>query len=73
VAINAEHEAGIEIRQIKYLTNIVERDHRAKRLVRPSAAVTLAGTELMQMIWSHARPGDLRQNESHKVRRKCAG
>jgi putative transposase len=56
---NAETEAGIEIRQIKYLNNIVEQDHRAiKRLLRPmlgfksfrSAAVTLAGVELMHMI-----------------------
>jgi putative transposase len=56
---NAEHEAGIEIRQVKYLNNIVEQDHRAiKRLVRPMlglksfrlAAVTLAGIELMHMI-----------------------
>jgi putative transposase len=56
---NAETEASIEIRQIKYLNNIVEQDHRAiKRLVRPmlgfksfrSAAVTLAGIELMHMI-----------------------
>jgi transposase-like protein len=56
---NAEAEAGIEIRQIKYRNNIVEQDHRAiKRLVRPmmgfksfrSAAVTLAGIELMHMI-----------------------
>ena len=60
---NAEHEtehnAGIEFRQIKYLNNIVEQDHRAiKRLVRPmlgfksfwSAVVTLAGLELMHMI-----------------------
>ena len=56
---NAEHEAGIEIRWVKYLNNIVEQDHRAiKRLVRPmlgfksfrSAAVTLAGIELMHMI-----------------------
>ena len=31
-----EHEAGIGIRQIKYLNNIVEQDHRAiKRLTRP--------------------------------------
>ena len=51
--------AEIEIRRIKYLANIVEQDHRAiKRLIRPtlgfksfrSAAVTLAGIELMQMI-----------------------
>jgi putative transposase len=56
---NFEHEAGIEIRQVKYLNNIVERDHRAiKRLVRPmlkfksfrSAAVTLTDIELMHMI-----------------------
>jgi putative transposase len=56
---NAEHETDIEIRQVKYLNNIVEQDHRAiKRLVRPmmgfkafwSAAVTLAGIEMMHMI-----------------------
>jgi hypothetical protein len=56
---NAEIKAGFEIRQIKYLNNIVEQDHRAiKRLVRPmlgfksfrSASVTHAGIELMQMI-----------------------
>ena len=47
------------MRQIKYLNNIVEQDHRAiKRLTRPvlgfksfwSAAATLAGIELMHMI-----------------------
>ena len=33
---NAEHKAGIEIRQVKYLNNIVEQDHQAvRRLVRP--------------------------------------
>jgi putative transposase len=62
---NAEHEADIEIRQIKYLNNIVEQDHRSvKRVVRPalgfksfrSAAATLAGIELMHMI----RKGQLR-------------
>jgi putative transposase len=62
---NVETEAGIEIRQVKYLNNLVEQDHRAiKRLVRPmlgfksfrSAAVTLAGIELMHMI----RKGQLR-------------
>ena len=56
---NAETKAGIEIRQIKYLNNIVEQDHRAiKQQTRPmlgfksfwSAAVTLAGVELMHMI-----------------------
>ena len=62
---NSEHEADIEIRQVKYLNNIVEQDHRAiKRLTRPmlgfksfrSAVVTLAGIELMHMI----RKGQLR-------------
>jgi transposase-like protein len=56
---NAEHEAGIEIRQIKYLDNIVGQDHRAiKRQMRPmlgfqsfqSAAMTLAGIGLRSMI-----------------------
>ncbi len=56
---NKDHEAGIEIRQVKYLNNIVEQDHRAvKRVARPmlgfksfrSAQVTLTGIELMHMI-----------------------
>ena len=56
---NAEADASIELRQIKYLNNIVEQDHRAvKRRTRPmlgfksfwSAAKTLAGIELMHMI-----------------------
>src|SRR5512143_1104806 len=58
-ALIKETEATIEIRQSKYLTNMVEQDHRAiKRLVRPmlgfkafhSAKVTLQGIELMHMI-----------------------
>ncbi len=49
----------IEIRQVKYLNNIVEQDHRAvKRVTRPmrgfksfcSAQAVLAGIELMHMI-----------------------
>ena len=56
---NTEHKPGIEIRQVKYLNNIVEQDDRAiKRQTRPmlgfksfwSAAVTLAGIEIMHMI-----------------------
>ena len=56
---NVEQESGIVLRQVKYLNNIVEQDHRAiKRLTRPmlgfksfwSAAITLAGIELMHMI-----------------------
>jgi putative transposase len=58
-SFNTEHRAEIEIRQVKYLNNIVEQDHRAvKRVVRPmlcfksfgSAAATLVGIELMHMI-----------------------
>ena len=56
---NAETDANIELRQIKYLNNIVEQDHRAvKRVTRPmlgfksfwSAAKTIAGIEIMHMI-----------------------
>jgi transposase-like protein len=56
---NAEYGTAIEIRQIKYLNNIVEQDHRAvKRLTGPmlgfksfaAAQCTLAGVELMHMI-----------------------
>ncbi|MDQ2819855.1 MAG: transposase, partial [Pseudomonadota bacterium] len=58
-AINAERDVPILVRQIKYLNNIVEQDHRAiKRVTRPmlnlksfrSAAAVLAGVELMHMI-----------------------
>src|SRR5881396_2196803 len=56
---NAEHGTTIEIRQIKYLNNIVEQDHRGvKRVTRPmlgfkacgAAQDTLVGIELMHMI-----------------------
>ena len=56
---NEEHGTAIEIRQIKYLNNIVEQDHRAvKRVTRPmlgfksfhAARRTLVGIELMHMI-----------------------
>jgi transposase-like protein len=58
-ALKDETGHEIEIRQIKYLNNLVEQDHRAvKRIVRPmmgfqtfrSARVTLQGIELMHMI-----------------------
>ena len=57
--INASREIPIVVRQVKYLNNIVEQDHRAiKRVTRPmlnfksfrSARNTLAGIELMHMI-----------------------
>ena len=56
---NTEQETTIEIRQCKYLNNVIEQDHRAvKRLTRPmlgfksfwAAQNTLAGIEVMHMI-----------------------
>jgi putative transposase len=56
---NAEHGTAIAIRQVKYLNNIVEQDHRGvKRITRPmlgfkafdTAQATLVGIELMHMI-----------------------
>jgi transposase-like protein len=56
---NEEHSTAIIIRQVKYLNNIVEQDHRAvKRVTRPllgfksfaAAQATLVGIELMPMI-----------------------
>jgi putative transposase len=56
---NEAHGTAIEIRQIKYLNNLVEQDHRAvKRITRPmlgfnsfaAAQDTLTGIELMHMI-----------------------
>jgi putative transposase len=58
-AVNAERETPITIRQVKYLNNVVEQDHRAiKRITRPMlgfkdfhcARVVLSGVELMHMI-----------------------
>jgi putative transposase len=56
---NEEHDTAIVIRQVKYLNNRVEQDHRAvKRVTRPmlgfkpfgAAQDTLAGVELMHML-----------------------
>src|SRR5438309_3156264 len=56
---NEEHGTTIVIRQVKYLNNVVEQDHRAvKRVTRPmlgfksfeAAQCTLAGVELMHML-----------------------
>jgi putative transposase len=56
---NAEHGTAIIIRQVKYLNNIVEQDHKAvKRVTRPmlgfksfaAAHATLVGIELMHML-----------------------
>jgi putative transposase len=56
---NAEYKLTIEVRQVTYLNNIVEQDHRAiKRVTRLmlgfkafwAAQRTLAGIELMHMV-----------------------
>ena len=56
---NEAHGTHIIIRQVKYLNNMVEQDHRAvKRVARPmlgfksfdAAQATLAGIELMHML-----------------------
>jgi transposase-like protein len=56
---NAEHGTAIVIRQVKYLNNVVEQDHRGvKRVTRPmlgfksfeAAQPTLVGIELMHML-----------------------
>src|SRR5512144_1337181 len=58
-ALKEETGQAIEIRQSKYVNNLVEQDHRSvKRIVRPmlgfkafhSARCTLQGIELMHMI-----------------------
>jgi putative transposase len=57
--INGRGETPIIVRQVKYLNNIVEQDHRAiKRVTKPmlnfksfrAARNVLAGIELMHMI-----------------------
>jgi transposase-like protein len=66
-AINAERETPIKVRQVKYLNNVVEQDHRAiKRRIRPMmgfkdfrcARIILSGIETMHMI----RKGQLKDN-----------
>ena len=58
-AINASRSVAILVRQVKYLNNIVEQDHRAiKRVTNPmlnfksfrTVSSVLAGIELMHMI-----------------------
>ena len=67
--INAARAGPILVRQVKYLNNIVEQDHRAiKRITRPmlnfksfrAAGSVLAGVELMHMI----RNGQLANDSS---------
>ena len=58
-AVNAERDTPIKIRQVKYLNNMVEQDHRAiNRRIRPMmgfkdfrcARIILSGIETMHMI-----------------------
>ena len=78
---NTDPETDIELRvaglgpQAKYLNNIVEQDHRAvKRQTRPmlgfksfwSAAITVAGIELMHMI----RKGQLKGSGTSRPARR---
>ena len=58
-AINAERKTPIKVRQVKYLSNIVEQDHCAiKRIIKPMmgfkdiqcARTILSGIEVMHMI-----------------------
>jgi putative transposase len=64
---NQEHGTTIVIRQVKYLNNVIEQDHRAvKRVTRlmlgfkafDAAQRTLAGVELMHMIKKRQMRGE---------------
>jgi IS6 family transposase len=66
-----------QLRQVKYLNNIVEQDHRCvKRLIRPglgfgsfwTARRTLAGYEAMAMI----RKGQVRNISGRDIRTQAA-
>ena len=70
VSVQADSGVILELRQSKYLNNIVEQDHRAiKRIVRPmlgfktfrSARILIAGIEIMHMI----RKGQLADVKDH--------
>jgi transposase-like protein len=67
---NAERGAAMAIRQVRYLNNVVEQDHRAvKRITRPmlgfksfeAAQCTLAGVELMHMLRKGQLEGEVDQ------------
>ncbi|HYX36890.1 MAG TPA: IS6 family transposase [Oligoflexus sp.] len=58
-AFNDEYSTDVELRQVKYLNNLIEQDHRrVRQRTRPmlgyktfmSAAKTIAGIEMMAMI-----------------------
>jgi putative transposase len=67
---NEAHGTTIAIRQVRYLNNVLEQDHRAvKRLTRPmlgfksfeAAQYTLAGVELMPMLRKGQLEGGVEQ------------
>jgi putative transposase len=71
-SIKDDTQAPFEIRQVKYLNNIVEQDHRTiKRRIQPmmgfktfrSARRTLKGIELMHMI----NKGQKKSIEGHSL------
>jgi putative transposase len=71
-ALNGVRDVPIEVRQIKYLNNIVEQDHRAVKLVtKPmmgfnsfrTTSKVIAGIELMHMI----RKGQMIVTEGENV------
>jgi putative transposase len=56
---NSDNDTTIEVRQVKYLNNVVEQDHRGvKRITNPmlgfksfdSASITLIGIEIVHML-----------------------
>ncbi len=71
--INQERDVLIEVRQVKYLNNIIEQDHRfVKRVPKPmlgfksfrTASALLAGIELMHMIRKGQLSAEKRKNLS---------
>ena len=74
-AINAERETPIKVRQVKYLNNIVEQDHRAiKRRTRPMmgfkdfrcARIILSGIE--DDAYDQERPNEGRRRRANSCR-----
>ena len=72
VSMRADSGLPIEMRQSKYLNNIVEQDHRAvKRLTRPMlgfksfrcARIVISGIETMHMI-RKGQLGDIKDQAS---------
>jgi putative transposase len=70
---NEAHGTAIIIRQVKYLNNVVEQDHRGvKRVTRPmlgfksfdAAQFTLAGVELMHMLRKGQLEGGIEQGQT---------